>query len=419
MAKVSFFTSDGEKTYSLNKYRGLQIGRDPGNDVVLRDARVSRHHAEIVFEKGFFVVRDLSSANGSFVNGKKIRVAPLTDRAELKFGNTAGSFFDDMPTETEAPTPTVAVDLRKTTARDRGFDEMGGSLDTNPRLMLVTPPPPLVSPPPPMSQDLVVFPEVGEFMPEPLPTPSPTTSQATGEHFRQGLYVLDVSVPYGERSTVRDEDGKPLFYYRRPVNLVGFVAGLVAGFIFLAGLASTVFLAIDRRIIPAALALILTAIFFTIVLLLVPRRHIYLYKDESMTSVALMLWQETRLSFPVLRFTARVPDGTMIGCFTKSAFSSLGRHRWAIFDRMGAARIGHAVEDSFSRAMIRKVLGSFFGMLRTNFLLFMNGRQVGVIDRRTTPLDRYFLDLRGEAGEQVDRRVALALAVLIDGLERK
>lgn len=416
MAKVSFFTADGEKTYSLNKYRGLQIGRDPGNDVVLRDARVSRHHAEIVFEKGFFVVRDLSSANGSYVNGKKIRVAPLTDRSELKFGNTAGSFFDDMPTETEAPTPTVAVDLRKTTARDRGFDEMGGSLDTNPRLLLVVPPPP--SSPTTMSQDLVVFPEVGEFVPEPLHSSSPP-SQSTEDLFRQGLYVLDVSVPYGEQSTVRDEDGEPLFYYRRPVNLVGFVAGLVAGFIFLAGLASTIFLTIDRRIIPAALALVLTAVFFTIVLLLVPRRHIYLYKDESMTSVALMLWQETRLSFPILRFTARAPDGTMIGCFTKSAFSSLGRHRWAIFDRMGVARIGHAVEDSFWRAMVRKVLGSFFGMLRTNFLLFMNGQQVGVIDRRTTPLDRYFLDLRGEGGEQVDRRVALALAVLIDGLERK
>lgn len=413
MAKVTFFTADGEKIYSLNKYRGLQIGRDPGNDVVLRDARVSRHHAEIVFEKGFFVVRDLSSANGSFVNGKKIRVAPLTDRTELRFGNTAGSFFDDMPTETEGPTPTVAVDLRKTTARDRGLDEIDGVFDTNPRLLLARPPSPA-----PMSQDLVVFPEVGEFAPEPSPAHSPTP-QATGEHFSQGLYVLDVSVPYGERSTVRDEDGKPLFYYRRPVNLIGFVAGLVAGFIFLAGLASTIFLAIDRRIIPAALALVLTAIFFTIVLLLVPRRHIYLYRDESMTSVALMLWQETRLSFPILRFTARVPDGTMIGCFTKSAFSSLGRHRWAIFDRMGVARIGHAVEDSFSRAMIRKVLGSFFGMLRTNFLLFMNGQQVGVIDRRTTPLDRYFLDLRGEGGEQVDRRVALALAVLIDGLERK
>ena len=418
MAKVSFNTADGEKSYTLNKYRSLQIGRDPGNDVVLRDARVSRHHAEIVFEKGFFILRDLSSANGSYINGKKIRVAPLIDKSELRLGSTPGSFSDDTPITVDDPSPTVSVNLLKTTARDQGVDEIDNVRDTNPHLARKN----ISAPEPPsLSENLVVFPEAMppeamQFVPEvEVQTPRPTT----GEHFKHSLFVLDVSVPWGERSTVRDGEGKALLYYRRPVNLVGFVAGLVAGFIFLAGLAATIFLALGEKFIPAVLSLVLTAVFFTIVLLLIPRRHIYVFKDEAMSNVSLMLWQETRMSFPLLRFTARLPDGAVIASFTKSALSGLGRHRWSICDKIGASRIGYAVEDSFHRAVIRKFLGSFFGLLRTNFLIFVGGNRVGHIDRRTAPLDRYFLDLRADTEERADRRVALALAVLIDGLERK
>ena len=69
MAKISFFGADGEeKSYTLHPQLTLRVGRDPGNDVVLRDPKVSRRHAEIVFERGFFVLHDLQSANGSYVN---------------------------------------------------------------------------------------------------------------------------------------------------------------------------------------------------------------------------------------------------------------------------------------------------------------------------------------------------------------
>ena len=79
MAKLFFVGLDGtEKSYRLQTHRPFTVGRDPGNDIILRDPKVSRHHAEIVFERGFFVVHDLTSANGTYINGKRIRVAPLT-----------------------------------------------------------------------------------------------------------------------------------------------------------------------------------------------------------------------------------------------------------------------------------------------------------------------------------------------------
>lgn len=103
MAKLFFVGLDGtEKSYRLQTHRPFTVGRDPGNDIILRDPKVSRHHAEVVFERGFFVIHDLASANGTFVNAKRIRVAPLTHGAKLRMGNTYGRFSEELPTESDA-----------------------------------------------------------------------------------------------------------------------------------------------------------------------------------------------------------------------------------------------------------------------------------------------------------------------------
>ncbi len=104
MAKIFFVGLDGtEKSYRLQTHRPFTVGRDPGNDIILRDPKVSRHHAEIVFERGFFVLHDLASANGTYANGKRVRVAPLTHGAKLRMGNSYGRFSEELPTETDAP----------------------------------------------------------------------------------------------------------------------------------------------------------------------------------------------------------------------------------------------------------------------------------------------------------------------------
>jgi pSer/pThr/pTyr-binding forkhead associated (FHA) protein len=103
MAKIFFVGLDGtEKSYRLQTHRPFTVGRDPGNDIILRDPKVSRHHSEIVFERGFFVLHDLASANGTYVNGKRVRVAPLTHGAKLRMGNSYGRFSEELPTESDA-----------------------------------------------------------------------------------------------------------------------------------------------------------------------------------------------------------------------------------------------------------------------------------------------------------------------------
>ena len=61
------------------------IGRQPENHLILRDSRVSRSHARIVVENGVYVLEDLGSRHGTFVNGKRTQRQALenTDKVEL------------------------------------------------------------------------------------------------------------------------------------------------------------------------------------------------------------------------------------------------------------------------------------------------------------------------------------------------
>lgn len=52
--------------------RPIRIGRKPGNDLVLHDEKTSGVHAEVVFEGGRHVLRDLGSTNGTFLDGKRV-----------------------------------------------------------------------------------------------------------------------------------------------------------------------------------------------------------------------------------------------------------------------------------------------------------------------------------------------------------
>lgn len=419
MARVSFTAADGEEhNVPLDSARTLSIGRDPGNDLVLRDPRVSRRHAEIVFDKGFFVLRDLSSANGSYVNGKKINVAPLIDRAQIKLGNSRGTFLREADKPDTQPS-SLSVDLFKLT-------ESGGhAIESTPEESEPFPQVAVL----PTTQVL----HTTEIVPPSSPAPDRTEAvpmasfaqprvpvDQTDARFQLSRYVLDTGVPYGEQSTVRDDSGNPMFHYRRPVNLAGFLAGLLATLVTLAGIGVTVFLAVSRFYLQSLFASLLTVAFVAVILLLVPRRRqIYLYDDAEMTSVNLMLWQESRFTFPVLRFSLRAADGRLLGSFSKGFFSHFGRHRWMIGDALGTATIGCAVEDSFGTAMLRKFLGSFFGLFKTNFRILIGDEQIGLLDRRTSGLDRYVLDLTPDASLGFDRRTALGLAILIDSLERK
>jgi len=50
----------------------LTIGREATNAIAINDAEVSRKHAQLVFQGGKYIITDLGSTNGTFVNGQRL-----------------------------------------------------------------------------------------------------------------------------------------------------------------------------------------------------------------------------------------------------------------------------------------------------------------------------------------------------------
>jgi signal transduction histidine kinase len=66
----------------------VTIGRGTSNSVQLHDTEISRDHAELERRDDKFVLRDLGSSNGTFVNGKPVRECELASGDQVQLGRT-------------------------------------------------------------------------------------------------------------------------------------------------------------------------------------------------------------------------------------------------------------------------------------------------------------------------------------------
>jgi DNA-binding response OmpR family regulator len=119
---------DGEEIkgrWPLNK-PAMTIGRGQDSDVVVDDRWVSRNHARIRREGEQYVVEDLGSKNGTFVNGTRIagpagltdgdvlQVTPLIELTFVDYGATA-----PLPGEMQAPGLVLDMETRQVLVRGR------------------------------------------------------------------------------------------------------------------------------------------------------------------------------------------------------------------------------------------------------------------------------------------------------------
>ncbi|MCE7974036.1 MAG: FHA domain-containing protein [Leptolyngbya sp. PLA1] len=91
MPSILVVSGPSEGLYQPLGKRTIVIGRDEGCPLQVVDDRVSRKHVQIRYDDGTgkYIALDMKSANGMFINGRKIDAEiDLRDNDEIQIGNS-------------------------------------------------------------------------------------------------------------------------------------------------------------------------------------------------------------------------------------------------------------------------------------------------------------------------------------------
>ena len=121
----------------------MTLGRDVNNDLVINDSEVSRNHARLTAQSGGYLIEDLASTNGTFVNGQRLIGPKLLNSGDV-------------------------VGLGETIVLEFGYVADAGAT------VIASAPMPVVAPPPPMMSEPIT---AAPVMPAPEPMPAPMMSE--------------------------------------------------------------------------------------------------------------------------------------------------------------------------------------------------------------------------------------------------
>src|SRR5579871_3022994 len=85
-ASLVVIDPNGQRTRVRVDPLPFSIGRQPENNLILRDSRVSRLHARIFVEDRDYMLEDIGSRHGTFVNGKRVKRQELHNSDKIEFG---------------------------------------------------------------------------------------------------------------------------------------------------------------------------------------------------------------------------------------------------------------------------------------------------------------------------------------------
>ena len=159
---------------------------------------------------------------------------------------------------------------------------------------------------------------------------------------------------------------------------------------------------------------------FVVYIALEQKRHVEFYRDEGRGEKLLRVIQDSKIQLLTATYTVTDAAGTSIGTFSKNYLWDIIFKRWDCRDPRGRM-LFKAREDSFVKALLRRFLGPLLGLLRLDFVFCdpVSGDELGRFNRSFTLLDRYVLDMANDRGRRIDRRLALAMGVMLDTGEKR
>lgn len=234
-------------------------------------------------------------------------------------------------------------------------------------------------------------------------------------HIRQKIFS------FAQKYFVTNAEQQLLFFVLRPpmlrINFVLSIAYTVLSLVFFI-LAMNLIL-YQEQLFLGVLILISSRWFLGIIAaLLAPYRHIEIHQDESMSWRVLTITQDNKLAF-YRQYTLYNAFGEPVCVMSRNVFASLFRRDWWVESPDGHFLL-RVREDSLVRSLLRRYLGTMYGLLLTNFNFEdERGTILGVFDRKFTLTDEYVLKMKGDPHRTVDRRICLAMSILLDTAESR
>ena len=159
------------------------------------------------------------------------------------------------------------------------------------------------------------------------------------------------------------------------------------------------------------------------------RRAITVFEDDSKQKSVLFISQDHYWEIFHRNYTVADVDGQVIAKLSRDNLGSLFRRSWDIMDPNGVS-IARAREDSAILGALRRIIdlipfvGLAGGIIKTDFDFLRRGssgneEKIGSFDRRISLFDKYVLDLSQDPEQQLDRRTALAVGILLDTAEKR
>ncbi|MDB4944999.1 MAG: Type secretion system hydrolase TadA/VirB11/CpaF, TadA subfamily, partial [Labilithrix sp.] len=186
-----------ERRESFDKSE-INVGRVQGNDLMLPKGNVSKHHARLLFRDGRFIVTDLKSTNGTYVNGRKIAQATIVREGDKIY---IGDFV-----------------LRLETAANQAsaIEATSGSEEESIRTLArdnVAPPPPRPAPAPAVTLKAPTHPPGA---PLPRPQPSNVSTAAPQVQVSRASEAAANEAPRGFALDQDPDDSAPIVKARMP-----------------------------------------------------------------------------------------------------------------------------------------------------------------------------------------------------------
>ncbi len=232
-----------------------------------------------------------------------------------------------------------------------------------------------------------------------------------------------------EKYYVWDEEQRTILFVERPVNwgrslgagclMILVLTGVIGLFSFLAVFAGGENKALFGLLI--ALGIVIGLVLGVAVLIRVmPKRHVHFYADDSRTEPLLHVQQDYKVMLLNASYTVTSPDGEPVARLRKNYLYNAFRKRWYGEHPDGSLWFV-AKEDSLILSLLRRLIGPLFGVLRTNFVIMKPDQEtvIGEFNRKFTLFDRYSLDMTADKEHYLDRRVAIALGVMLDTGEHR